>query len=71
MQKLFKEQKVSLYKIQKDLGLEIKRLYRYADGTCKIKSMPMDLLVKLAEYFKIKPQYLYEKMIQYEKEKKI
>lgn len=71
MQKLFKEQNVSLYKIQKDLGLEIKRLYRYADGTCKIKSMPTELLVKLADYFKIKPQDLYEKMIQYEKEKKI
>lgn len=71
MQKLFKEQKVSLYKIQKDLGLEIKRLYRYADGTCKIKSMPTELLVKLADYFKIKPQYLYQRMIQYEKEKKL
>ena len=71
MQKLFKEQKASLYKIQKDLGLEIKRLYRYADGTCKIESMPTELLVKLAVYFEIRPQYLYEKMIQYEKEKKI
>ena len=49
MQKLFQEQKVSLYQIQKDLGLDIKRLYRYANGTCKVKSMPIELLKQLSQ----------------------
>lgn len=69
MKKLFKEQSVSLYQIQKDLNLELKRLYRYADGTCKISSMPTQLILDLSVYFKIHPENLYNKMIEYEREK--
>ena len=47
--KLFENQNVSLYKVTKDLGLEIKRLYRYADKTVDIN--------------KIKAWYLKNKML--------
>lgn len=70
MKKLFKEQSISLYKVQKDLNLEIKRLYRYADGTCSIESMPVDLLKVLAKYFEISIDELYNKMIEYKRERK-
>lgn len=69
MKKLFKEQSVSLYQIQKDLNLDIKRLYRYADGTCKISSMPTKLILDLSYYLKIGANELFNKMIEYEKEK--
>lgn len=70
MKKLFKEQKVSLYQIQKDLNLDIKRLYRYADGTCSIKNMPSELVIELAVYFKLHPKDLYKKIEEYQKELK-
>ena len=71
MKKLFDEQKVSLYKIQNDLGLDIKRLYRYADGTCNIKKMPTKLILDLAYYFKIEPNRLYKLMLDYQQQKEV
>ena len=70
MQKLFQEQKVSLYQIQKDLGLDIKRLYRYANGTCKVKSMPIELLQQLSQYLCMSEVELFNKMVEYQERKK-
>lgn len=70
MQKLFQEQKVSLYQIQKDLGLDIKRLYRYANGTCKVKSMPIELLKQISQYLCISADELFNKMVEYQERKK-
>jgi hypothetical protein len=67
MKKLYEEQKVSLYKIQKDLNLNIMRLYRYAEGVIPIDKMPTDLVLQLAYYFKIEPNELVRKMLDYEK----
>lgn len=69
MQKLFKEQNVSLYQIQKDLGLDIKRLYRYANGTCKVKSMPIELLQQLSQYLCMSEVELFNKMVEYQERK--
>ena len=66
MKKLFKEQKVSLYRVQKDLNLDIKRLYRYADGTCNVKSMPLGLLKALSLYFEMGMYELYVAMNDYQ-----
>lgn len=67
MKKLFKEQKVSLYKVTKDLKLDNMRLYRYANGTCDIKNMPLSLLTKLSIYFNMSMIELYVLMIEYKK----
>ena len=65
MKKLFERQNVSLYRIEKDLGLEIKRLYRYADKTIDIHKMPSELVIDLAYYFHIEVNQLYQEMIDY------
>ena len=65
MKKLFERQNVSLYRIEKDLGLEIKRLYRYADKTIDIHKMPTELVLDLACYFHIEVNQLYQEMIDY------
>ena len=65
MKKLFKEQKVSLYRVTKDLKLDNMRLYRYADGTCDIKNMPLSLLKELSVYFGMGICELYIAMVVY------
>ena len=44
MIKLYKDQKISIYKIQKELGLPINSpfLYNYAKGKRSIKNMDID-----------------------------
>ena len=65
MKKLFEEQNVSLYKIQKDIKLSSMRLYRYATKEIDIEKMPTKLVLDLAYYFKIEPNLLFKKMIDY------
>lgn len=67
MNKLFKEQEVTIYKVQKDLGLDKMRLYNYVTKKYKIESMPIDLLLKLAHYFKMEVNDIYNKMVDYQK----
>ena len=38
MKKIFKEQKVSLYRISKDTNIPIAKLYRYADKKTDIEN---------------------------------
>ena len=66
MKKLFENQNRSINQIQKDLNLGCKTLYRYADGSCKIDNMSSKLLIKLANYFGIDANELYEEMKNYE-----
>lgn len=66
--RLFAEQNVSIYKIQKDLKLDKSRLYRYASGQIDVENMPSSLLNKLARYFKISASELFDKMVDYRKE---
>lgn len=69
MKKLYEEQTISLYKIQNDLKLNNMRLYRYADGTIPISKMPIELILKLANYLKIEPNILLDKMLEYQEKK--
>jgi hypothetical protein len=66
MKKLFENQNIGIYQIQKDLKLDIKTLYRYADGSCKIDNMSSKLLIKLADYFNVDARQLYKEMKDYE-----
>ena len=65
MIKLYEEQKISIYKIQKDLGLDRMRLYRYANGIVPINKIPTKLVLDLAHYLKEEPNDLMKKMIKY------
>jgi hypothetical protein len=46
-------------------GLEIKRLYRYADKTVDINKMPTELVLDLACYFHIEVNKFYNDMVEY------
>lgn len=67
MLKLFEEQTISLYKVQKDLGLSPVRLYKYARGQRRIENMPSKLIIDLAYYFKIEVNTLNKLMLDYQK----
>ena len=66
MKKLYKEQKNSLYQLQKALNLNIMRLYRYADGQISVDKMPINLLNDIARLEEIEPNELYKKMKEYQ-----
>ena len=69
--KLFKEQDVSIYKLQKDLNLSHTTLYNYVNGKRKVGSMEVTMANKIAKYFGMKLDDLYDKMKEYEKEKEV
>lgn len=64
--KLYKEQKNTIYKIQKELGLSKDYLYKYARGEIKISKMPGSLLLKIARCEHIDYKKLYYAMIEYQ-----
>lgn len=72
MIKLYKDQKISIYKIQKELGLPVNSpfLYNYAKGKRSIKNMDIDMLIKISYILKEEPNELYRKILDYEKGKK-
>ena len=70
MKKLYEGQKHSLYYLQKVLRLDIKRLYRYANGTHKIERMPMSLVNDIARVEGMDPNKLFNKMKEYQKKKR-
>lgn len=65
MIKLYNEQKVSLYKISKDTGIDFKKLYRYANKKCNIRNMPFSLISTISNYLDLKPMDFYKKMEDY------
>lgn len=69
MQKLYAEQKRSLYEIQKELNVAHDTLYRYVREPNKIKSMPMYLLEGIAELEGLDALTLRNKMLEFLKEK--
>ena len=66
MKKLYAEQKHSIYYLQKELGLSKYALYHYT-RTHNIKNMPLGLILDIAYIEKVEPNWLYERMIEYEK----
>lgn len=69
MKKLYEGQKHSLYYLQKELNLDIKRLYRYADGTNSIDNMPMSLINDIARVEEIDAIELFKKIKEYQEKK--
>lgn len=69
MKKLYEDQKNTLYQLQKELNLNIMRLYRYADGVVDVEKMPTGLLNDIARLEGIDPNELFNKMQQYQKNK--
>ena len=69
MKKLYEDQKNTLYQLQKELNLNIMRLYRYADGVVDVDKIPTGLLNDIARLEGIDPNELFKKMQQYQKNK--
>lgn len=65
MIKLYEEQTKTLYRIQKETGLGIRTLYRYAQNKNKIETMPINVLNKIAMSVNEEPSVLYQKMEDY------
>ena len=65
MKKLYKNQKHSIYELQKMLGLDCKRLYRYADKSISIEKMPVNIILGISNIEKIEPNELFEEMKRY------
>ena len=66
MKKLYAEQKHSIYYLQKELGLSIYALYHYTK-THKIGNMPLKLVCDIAYLEKVEPNWLLERMLEYER----
>ena len=66
MKKLYKEQKHSIYYLQKELGLAQYSLYYYTTKY-KIENMPVKLVLDIAYIEKVEPNWLLERMLEYEK----
>lgn len=65
MKKLYENQKHSIYELQKMLGLDCKRLYRYADKSISIEKMPINIILGISNIEKIEPNELFEEMKRY------
>lgn len=64
--KLFEEQNVSLYQVQKDLGLGIQTLYKYARCEKPIEVMSLGLAKKIADYFNMTLEEFYMEVKYYQ-----
>ena len=69
MKKLYAEQKHSIYYLQKKLGLASYSLYYYTTKY-KIENMPLKLVLDIAHLEKVEPNWLLERMLEYEKNNK-
>lgn len=65
MKKLYENQKHSIYELQKMLGLDCKRLYRYADKSISIEKMPVNIILGISNIEKKEPNELFEEMKRY------
>lgn len=63
--KLLEGQNVNLSKIQKDLKLGSRTLYRYANGERKIQNMPLRLAARVSDYLGISINEFYYGMLEY------
>lgn len=63
--KLYAGQKKNLNQIRNELGLDKMYLYRYVGNHSKIKKMPYEIVLGIANVEKIEPNELYNKMLVY------
>lgn len=60
--KLYKEQKNTIYELQKELDLSINTLYNYARGRTDIDKMQIGTLINIARLERKEPMELYNDM---------
>lgn len=65
MKKLYKEQKHSLYEIQKKIGVSKITLYNYANKKRNIDKMPISMILDIAYYEEIEPSELIKRIKEY------
>ena len=65
MKKLYKEQKHSLYDIQKRIGVSKVTLYNYANKKRNIDKMPVEMMLAIASYEEIKAGDLIKRIKEY------
>ena len=65
MKKLYKEQKHSLYEIQKEIGVSKITLYNYANKKRKIENMPSKMILDIACFEGIEPNVLMNSIREY------
>ena len=63
--KLYKEQKNTIYELQKELDLSINTLYNYARGRTDIDKMQIGTLISIARLEHKEPMELYNDMKTY------
>ena len=63
--KLYKEQKNTIYELQKELDLSINTLYNYARGRTDIDKMQIGTLISIARLEHKEPMELYNDMKMY------
>lgn len=63
--KLYKEQRNTMYELQKKLNLSINTLYKYARKETTIDKMPISMLLGIAELEEKEPIKLYYDMEEY------
>lgn len=68
--KLYKDQKVSIYEIQKAIGVSRDTLYKYARGKRKIENINIKMFLDICYFLKEEPNELYKKMKEYQEENK-
>lgn len=65
MKKLYKEQKHSLYDIQRHIGVSKITLYNYANKKRNIDNMPLKMILDIALYEQIEPNELIKRIKEY------
>lgn len=65
MLKLYKEQKKSIYELQKMIGLSKDTLYKYARKEVSIDKMKANMLLQIAYIEKVEVNELLRKMKEY------
>jgi hypothetical protein len=63
--KLYKEQKHTIYEIQKAIGVSKDTLYRYARGKRNIENMPTKMVIDIAYFEKVEVNTLFKAMKDY------
>ena len=64
--KLYSDQQISIYKLQKDLGLSKQTLYNYTTGKRDIRSMEIALAKKISDYLGLSLDDFYTKALEYQ-----
>ena len=66
MLKLYENQKNTIYKLQKELGLPLTTLYHYAKGRRNIDNIPAFWLIQISQIEGVEVNKLFKEMKKYQ-----